>query len=148
MKQINTSSFIIDASIKATIHENMIQQHNEVFDQQTKVFLMPPFPENNDSPVFSDHKLSLINNTFPVRQKFSGKVNPSITDFLRNIKNAQLQCQLTESQFASVFLRCFTGPSYVLVSNAIDGNLTINEIISSLFIKYDKRIKPEDCYEV
>ena len=139
------SSLDIDASIKAAIHENMLQQHNEVFDQQTKNFLLPPFPDHNDTLFFTDQKLSLVNNTFPVRQKFSGKDNPSIVEFLRNIKNAQLQCQLTESQFASVFLRCFTGPPYEMVSNALDGNLTINEIISSLLIKYDKRVKPEEA---
>ena len=139
------TSININESIKQALRENLIQQHNEVFDQETKTFLLPPFPENNTSSFFSDQKLNIVNNTFPVRQKFSGKDNPSITEFLRNIKNAQLQCQLNETQFTSVFLRCFTGQPYETVSDALNGHLSINEIISSLLIKYDKRIKPDEA---
>ena len=150
LEESNKASIVNKESLQASINEavqnSVVQQHAEIFDTQHKTFLLPPFPtEFGSSPVLTDQKLTLVNNTFPVRQKFAGKETPSISEFLRNIKSAQLQCQLNEEQFKTVFLRCFTGQPYEIVCNFIDGNLSINEIISSLLTKYDKRMKPDEA---
>ena len=129
--------------------------HNEkkkslLFDNHTESFYPPQFrqPYEYESDILTDHKLNIVNNTFPIRQKFNGGNSPTITEFLRNVISAQEQCDLTERQFKIIFLRCVTGAVYEQVSSLMDGNVTIPEIFNSLLIKYDNRIKPEEAQRI
>ena len=153
-EHINNSILDIEQKIANKVAYEL-KSHNEkrkslLFDNHSESFYPPPFrqPNINESEILSDHKLTIVNNTFPIRQKFSGNNSPSITEFLRNVITAQQQCDLTENQFKNTFLRCVTGPVYEHVSSLMDGNVTIPEIFNSLLIRYDNRLKPEEAQKL
>jgi hypothetical protein len=93
----------------------------------------------------SDHKIQLINQSFPTRHKFDGQGRPSVVEFLRNINYAQQQCHLSKTEFLDHMLRCTTGQVYEEVAGMVDGNISIEEIYNTLLVKYDKRKKTEQA---
>ncbi len=137
--EINTN---LDNKIKQQFSN---KRNSYIQDSNSENFHIENFANPSDSDRLSDIKLTLVNNTFPIRHKFSGSNNPSITEFLRNVKYAQNQCFLSEKQFKTVFLRCTTSSVYEHVACLIDGDISVNEIINSLLLKYDTRLKPEQA---
>jgi hypothetical protein len=93
----------------------------------------------------SDHKIQLINQSFPTRYKFDGHGRPSVVEFLRNINYAQTQCHLSKTEFLDHMLRCTTGQVYEEVAGMVDGHISLEEIYNTLLVKYDKRKKPEQA---
>lgn len=137
-------------NVNDTLNEKLKQQSN--FNRNSQLHnanlenFLPIFPEKSlELEKLSDLKLSLVNSTFPTRQKFSGHGTPSVTEFLRNLKTAQNQCMLNENQFKNVMLRCVTGLVYEQLACLIDGDITVPEIINSLLLRYDTRLKPDEA---
>ena len=144
--QIQSSADKVNSSLDSKIKNHLSSKRNSYFQSDNSDnFHIDFFADPAGSDRLSDSKLALVNNTFPIRQKFSGNGNPSITEFLRNLKFSQSQCMLTEKQFKTIFLRCTTGSVYEHVACLIDGDISINEIINSLLLKYDTRLKPEEA---
>jgi hypothetical protein len=82
---------------------------------------------------------------FPTKNKFSGSNGDSTTlfEFYHNMKLAQNQMRLTETEFLKMLMICTSGRANELVTQWIEAGERVAEIYFNLSLHYDKRISTE-----
>ena len=148
LKQI-TKTF---QNLKADMYDQMNErvkaldtskQNKNRLNLRIKDAILPPDNFSNED-VIKDHKsIQIANDNFPIKSKFSGTNSVSVVEYLNNLNYAQYMTNCSEKEFRRFMLKSTTGQAYNEISNLLDGNVPLEDIYTSLLLRYDTRSKPE-----
>ena len=120
------------------------QKLNKITHNAAETIFPPIYFSPVDVIPGNDRKSENVHRYFPFRQKFRGKGSePSITEWLRNLNDAQESCNVSEKEFMHLMRKCATGTVYEELCAMLESKTKLPQIYQALLMKYDSRKRPE-----
>jgi len=122
--------------------------HKELNSHKINAIIEPPTNFSPTPAIHSANKLKEIQGVFPKRGHFSGfpkDGGTSVTEFLRQLNEAQERCRLSEDEFIARMLASSTGLAHDLILEWRTNGESADTIYHNLLLNFDKRQNPEDA---
>jgi len=120
----------------------------ELNSHKINAIIEPPTNFSPSPTIHTANKLKEIQQVFPKRGHFSGfpkDGGTSVTEFLRQLNEAQERCRLSEEEFIARMLASSTGLAHDLILEWRTNGETADTIYHNLLLNFDKRQNPEDA---